>query len=55
MPWYVRKFHIYKEIDVPFLNDFIQYLNLNFYFALENVDNHALNTCVEYDHNNPLN
>ena len=42
MLWYVRNFHIYKVIDIPRLNDFIQNLNLNFHLALENVDNRAL-------------
>ena len=41
MPWYVRDFLIYKEIDVSRLNDFIQQINLNFYLVLENKDNHA--------------
>ena len=45
MPWYVRNFHIYKGSDIPRLNDFMQYLNLNFHLALENVDNHAKHTC----------
>ena len=55
MPWYIRNFHIYKDINIPRLNDFIQYLNLNFHLALENADNHALNTLVEYDHQNSIN
>ena len=33
----------------------MQYLNLNFHLALENIDNRALNILVEYDHNNPIN
>ena len=33
----------------------MQHLNLNFHLALENIDNRALNTLVEYDHNNLLN
>ena len=55
MPWYVRNFHIYKEIELPRLNDFIQHLNIKFYLALENKDNNALNTLAEYDHNDPSN
>ena len=55
MPWYVRNFHIYKEIDIPRLNDFMHCLNLNFPLALENIGNGALNTFVEHDHNNPVN
>ena len=30
MSWYVRTFHINKEIELPLLNDFIQHFNLNF-------------------------
>ena len=41
---FFRNFHIYKEIDTPRLNDFMQFLNLNFHMALENIDNRALNT-----------
>ena len=26
MPWYVQNFHVYKEIELPHLNDFIQTL-----------------------------
>ena len=55
MPWYVRNFHIYKEIELPRLNDFIQHLNLNFHLALENTDNNALNILAEYDHNDTSN
>ena len=33
---YVRNFHVYKEIDIPRFNHFIQYLNKNFYLVLEN-------------------
>ena len=55
MPWCVRNFHVYKEIDIPRLNEFMQHLNLNFPLPLENIDNRALNTLVEYDHNNPMN
>ena len=55
MPWYVQKFYIYKEIDIPRLNDFNQHFNLNFHLALENIDNVTLNTLAEYDHNNPVN
>ena len=29
--------------------------NLNFHLDSENIDNRALNTLVEYDHNNPIN
>ena len=54
IPWSVRNFHIYKEINIPRLNDFIQHLNLNFHLALENIDNHALNTFAEYHHSNPI-
>ena len=54
-PWYVRNFHIYKEIDIPCFTDFMQHLNFNFYLALENMDNCALDTLVEYDYNNPIN
>ena len=55
MPWYFRNFYIYKEIDIPRLNDFMQHFNLNFHLSLGNVDNCTLNTLVEYDHNNPIN
>ena len=55
MPWYVRNFHIYKEIELPRLNDFIQHLNIKFHLALENNDNNALNTLAKYDHNDPSN
>ena len=55
MPWYVRNFYIYEEIDILRLNDFMQYLSLNFHLALENIYNRSLNTFVEYDHNNPIN
>ena len=55
MPWFVRNFHIYKEIELPSLNDFIQHLNLKFHLALENNDNNALNALAEYDHNDPRN
>ena len=51
MPWYVRNFHIYKETELPRLNDFMQHLNLNFHLALENTENNALNALAEYDHN----
>ena len=44
MPWCVRNFHVYKEIDIPRLNEFMQHLNLNFPLPLENIDNRALNT-----------
>ena len=33
----------------------MQDFNLNFHLTLENIDNRALNTLVEYDHNNPIN
>ena len=55
MPWCVRNFHNYKEIDIPCLNDFMQHFNLNFHLTLGNVDNRALNTLVEYNHNSPIN
>ena len=51
MPWYVRNFHIYKEIEFSRLNDFIQHLNIKFHLTLGNNDNNALNTLAEYDHN----
>ena len=47
--------YIYKEIELPRLNDFMQHLNLNFHLALENTENNALNTLAEYDHNDPIN
>ena len=53
MPWYARNFHIYKEIGLPRLNNFIQHLNLNFHLALENTDNNALNTLAVYDRYDP--
>ena len=28
--WYVRHFHMYKEIDIPRLNKFMQHVNINF-------------------------
>ena len=37
------------------MNDFRQHLILNFYLAIENTDNRALNTLVEYNHNNLIN
>ena len=52
---YVRIFYIYKEVDIPRSNDFIRHLNLNFHLALENTGNRALNTFVDYDHNNLIN
>ena len=55
MPWYVRNFHIYKEIELPRWNDFIQHLNLNFHLALENTDSIALNAFAAYDHYDLLN
>ena len=53
MPWYVRNFHIYKEIEFPHLNNFM-HLNLNFHLALENTENDALNKLAEHDHNDPI-
>ena len=53
MPWCVRNFHIFKEIELPCLNNFIQHLNLNFHLALENIENNALNTLEEHAHNDP--
>ena len=53
--WYTRNFHIYKEINIPCLNDFIQRLNINGHLALENVDHHAFDTLAEYDHQIPIN
>ena len=53
MPWYVRNFHIYKEIELSGLKDFIRHLNLNFHLALENTKNNALNTLAEYDEKDP--
>ena len=50
MPCYVRNFHIYKDIDIPRLNDFI-HLNLNFHLVLEYIANRVLNTLAEYDPN----
>ena len=47
MFWYAQNFHIYKEIDIPGLNDFIQNFNLTFHLALENIDYCALNTLAE--------
>ena len=55
MPWYVRNFHVYTEIELPMLNDFIQHLNLNFHLASENTDKYALNTLAAYDHYDPSN
>ena len=55
MPWYVWNFHIYKEIELPRLNDFMQHLNWNFHLPLENTENNILNTLAEYDHNDPIN
>ena len=52
MTLYIRNFHIYKEIEILRLNDFMQHLNLNFHLALENIDNSALSTLTEYVHNN---
>ena len=54
MPWNVRNFHIYTEIELPRLNDFIQHLKLNFHLALENTENNVLNTLAEYDHNDSI-
>ena len=55
MPWYVWNFHIYKEIELPRLNDFIQNLNIKFHLALETNDNNSLNTLAEYDHKDTSN
>ena len=55
MPWYVRNVHIYKVIDIPRLNDFLQHFILKFPSALENIENRALNKLAEYDYYNPIN
>lgn len=44
VPYYVRNFHLYKEIKYPKLNTFIQVLKINFYPSLENSENRALNS-----------
>ena len=41
IPWYGRNYHIYKEINIPRLNDYIQQLNLHFHLVLENSDESA--------------
>ena len=51
---YIQNVHIYKEIDIPFLNDFITHEH-KFAFGLENIGSRALNTLAEYDHNNSIN
>lgn len=42
--YYVRNFHLYKEIKYPELNTQIQDLNISFHLSLENHENSALNT-----------
>ena len=54
MPCYGQKFHIYREIGIPRLNDSVQHLNLSFHLDLEKLDIRALNTFAEYDHNNVI-
>ena len=39
MAWHVWNFPIYKETELPRLNDFIPYFNLNFHLAFENTEN----------------
>ena len=55
MRWYARNFQVYKEIDIPSLNYFIEHVNLNFHLVLVNIDNRVLNTNANYDLNNPVN
>lgn len=49
VPYHVRKFHLYKEINFPKINTFIQHLNINFHLALETSEKSALNTLPAYD------
>lgn len=55
VPYYVRNYQIYREINTPKLGDFIQHLNLNFYNSLITSDNPALNEIETYDHTDPIN
>lgn len=40
---------MYKYINYPKLNTFIQDLNINFQLSLENSDNNALKSLLSYD------
>lgn len=46
---------MYKEINFPTLNDFMQHLIQNFHNSLSNSDNSALNTLPAYDHTDSSN
>ena len=51
----VKNYHIYKEINVARLNDYIQHLNLSFHLTSKKQDSPALNILVVYDYNRPVN
>lgn len=55
VPYCVRNYHLYNDINFPKLSTSIQHLNVNFHLSFENSDNSALDTLPVYDIFDPIN